>query len=50
MLKVLLLLLLLFIFCWEILGARKKNQSEYSTLPLFYQLIFDLAPGLTEPQ
>lgn len=38
------------IFSSEIFEETKKNKSEYSTLPLFYQLIFDMTFGLEEQQ
>lgn len=50
MLKVLYYYYYYLFFAERFREPEKKNQSEYSTLPLFYQLIFDLAPGLTEPQ
>lgn len=38
------------IFSSEIFEEPKKKKSEYSTLPLFYQLIFDMTFGLKEQQ
>lgn len=44
-------LLKIHIFSSGIFEETKKiNKSEYSTFPLFYQLIFDMTFGLEEQQ